>query len=359
MSHLQKSMHRTIYLHAGVAKTGSSALQIFLMNHRQALAELGFFLPKTGTISRAHNHRNLVQAFNPQYGMPRLLAELGRELAAEGQPERVLLTAENFAPAFAEPGFVDSLTARCAALGYRIHVIAYLRPQPAAINSRYCQTIKTWAHNQSMAEFAAAEFVSVRQDYSLLFANVLARKDIQVTLRPYSRNTLRDGLAANFMAALGVGGEEAARLGRAESTNRSPGPKTMAAWRELRARATAELPGVRRHALAALTIPLIKITDELGWNDKAFYDINAELHHNIARHLAASNDALAQRVWNARWDEVFGLEEAQIKPLNVYDPGSASREDREAFADFIEQATAAMHFFVGNAPDNDETGDDD
>jgi hypothetical protein len=81
-------LRRTLIVHAGLPKTGSSTIQRFLTDNRQGLAGLGIFLPRTGTGRHAHNHSNLVNAFGMPDGQSDVLSRLQSELASAGLPER-------------------------------------------------------------------------------------------------------------------------------------------------------------------------------------------------------------------------------------------------------------------------------
>ena len=48
-------MKKKLYLHIGMGKTGTTALQDFFAHNRQALGEMGISYPERGTMSNAHH----------------------------------------------------------------------------------------------------------------------------------------------------------------------------------------------------------------------------------------------------------------------------------------------------------------
>lgn len=339
-------------------KTGSTAIQVFLTENRRALNACGIFLPVTGTVRHAHNHRTLANAFAPRGHVPGLIAALAREIEAAGRPERVLLTAENFSLNFSKPGYAGNLLRHCQTMGYRVQVIAYLRSQPAAINSRYCQTVKTWVHAATLNEFAVEDIRNGRHDYAALFSTVLDRPDISVSFRPFTRSHLMNGLVADFLTAIGLGEQDRQAFTQPRPINISHGPKTVAAWLELRRRITLELPDVPRRLLIPIATPLGKIADALGWNEAPFQGVNEALHRGILDRFAASNGAVAQLGWRKSWRDIFAAEEDAIRPLNLFDPAAAEAGERAEFEDFIADAMAFVRMIVtANAAGGGSRGD--
>ncbi len=346
-----------------MVKSGSTTIQKFLEDNRDAVAEAGLFIPLTGTIQHAHNHRSLVAAFSPQKNGNRLLGPLRREFRQAGLPPRALLTAENFSLRFPETGYVDKLAQYWTELGYDLHVAAYLRAQPGAINSRYCQNLKHWTHAMTMTEFAAAEIQSGRHDYSSLFAEVVDHSGIATSFRPFSRRILQTGLVADFLQVIGVAEPRPGAFAETGNFNRSPGAKTVAALLALRRWTWAELPHLTGRELSPLTTPLIKIADGMGWNDRPFYGVDADLHRSIVAHFADSNERMARRAWNCSWRNHFADEEEVARPLSVFDPQSAEGPERDEWNEFVAQAKDMIHHFtsekVPSATDSGQDGIED
>ena len=50
---------KTLYLHVGTHKTGTTAIQALLTTRSDAFAQAGLFVPQTGRIDEASGHYNI------------------------------------------------------------------------------------------------------------------------------------------------------------------------------------------------------------------------------------------------------------------------------------------------------------
>ena len=339
-------MTRILYLHAGPPKTGSTSIQIFFRDNAAVFARQGFYRAVTGTEQRSHYHLDLVDAFRPERAPSPLLDRLKDELNTQGLPERVFISAEHFAARLPDPAYLASLQTFCDVLGYRLHIAAYVRPQPVLLNSLYTQSVKSWRIVPAMEQFSGRELQSGRHDYLKHFSSVLHSSTIGLTLRPFNRAVLKRGLTADMCEVMGLDTKDE-NLVAPDDANVAPGPRTVAAFQRLRRRTTTEFPELDRDRLAALTWPLLHAAGALGWNDEKFGGIDPALHVRLKAHFRASNERLALRVWSKSWDEVFTEAESNPPPFNIFDPALAAPSERRAFRDFIEQSLEAIGDLAG------------
>ena len=340
-------MTKTLFLHAGPPKTGSTAIQTFIRDHAGAFAAQGLYWPKTGTEIRSHYHRALIDAFHDGHKQAPMRDKLAAELRGAGLPERVFLSAEMFASRLGQRAYFDTLVAFCASLGYRLHVILYIRPQSPLLNSLYTQHVKNWRPAIPMARFLEHQMASGRHDYASLFATLLDDPGVDATFRPFNAETLMRGIEADVLSALGLAFPPGATAQPRGSVNASPGPRTVAAFLQLRRRVTRELKQVDAERLRALTWPLLRAADALGWNADKYGGITAELHDALSRHYAAANDAFARRAWGKAWGEVFAPGECLPPSLNVFDPAEADASVLNEFKAFVEESFESIEELAG------------
>ena len=135
-------MKPSLYLHIGRPKTGSTALQHFLMKNRKALLEQDILYPITGNyqlsshlFAYAYSEQMRKDARLPDIDAPALWGKLGVEFAAAGVSS-VILSSENFW--FSDPSELK------ADIGedFSVKVIAYIRRQDHVIASSFCEEVK-------------------------------------------------------------------------------------------------------------------------------------------------------------------------------------------------------------------------
>ena len=140
---------RNLYIHCGLPKTGTTAIQRFLTAERDKLADLGFDYPQLGLCSFGIAHHNLSNElfghndFNPERGSIRdFLDYLER-------PERkpnVIISSEGFINCVSsqrsQQGFLDFLRAAITR-NDNIYVILAFRMFSKYFDSWYVQRLKT------------------------------------------------------------------------------------------------------------------------------------------------------------------------------------------------------------------------
>ena len=133
---------KTLILHAGMGKTGTTAIQHTFWNNRAALARAGIAYPAIGAASGAHHLISPHIMADPTAQMPwrRHLApgEWAPKVAALPEP-RVFMSSELISSA--EP---DQIAAFCAALApfFDLRLCLYLRRQDDMIAAGYAQGVK-------------------------------------------------------------------------------------------------------------------------------------------------------------------------------------------------------------------------
>lgn len=181
-----------IYLHIGWHKTGSTAVQKFLFQNRQALRErLGIHYPSAGLDKVAHNF----PAWALQPRRTRMLKEMGfkrnpegliREMieeAARLQAKAVLISSEEFSPI--ERYSLEKLARGFE--GHRVIVIAYVRRQDEHIESTYNQMVKYWRsrYAKPLAPYVAAHMKAEKLNYHYHFgrwAEVFGKDSLRIRI---------------------------------------------------------------------------------------------------------------------------------------------------------------------------------
>ncbi len=209
---------KTLYLHIGMGKTGTTALQLFFADNRHALQQQGILYPKLGEVSSAHHK------LSPH--VPRFLENTWSFMsAAEWAPQvantdcrSILLSSElisRTSPEQVEP-FCDSVQAL-----FDLKVVIYVRRQDDIIMASYNQHIKSGMQKRPILDIYR-EMIP-KFDYEALLSPWEESVGADgIIVRPYEYGQFFDGdLRKDFLK--NVLGTEVGERFRFDSTNPNPG----------------------------------------------------------------------------------------------------------------------------------------
>ncbi len=134
---------KQVFLHIGQHKTGSTALQRFLLANRGRLIETRVLYPQTGrvNIQGAPCERHMLLSLQP-LSDPEMIPRLEREIAAS-PADTAVISGEGFCRASARPQLRKGIKHLAAGLaGHDCRVLVYLRPQEELAQSLYNWRIK-------------------------------------------------------------------------------------------------------------------------------------------------------------------------------------------------------------------------
>ncbi|WGW06054.1 hypothetical protein [Tropicibacter oceani] len=190
---------KTLYLHIGRGKTGTTAQQKALADARPALLRAGLDYILAGDMGRGHGHQEFAKSFitlPPAVMVPAKAPEAIRAQTAQqicdSPAPAVLLSSENFPLAD-----IDALRDWIAALPVKVavRVILFARSQDELAESEYNQLVKLKRETRSAADYAAAlegaDFFAEAEAWAARFGreNILCR--------------VYDGAAQDAVARLG------------------------------------------------------------------------------------------------------------------------------------------------------------
>jgi hypothetical protein len=197
---------KNIYIHAGLHKTGTSALQLALYQNQNDLLEQGFYYPKIGIPPKYHGHHNIAwqfsrdRRFRPEFGdMNSLLAEIGR-----AKTNTVILSSEDFESSLLRPHRMQKISSCFLKNQIKVCFVIYLRSQIDYIQSLYFELLK-WGYGDEFHAFMRRASMLNRVEYKeweFIFNYAELRKslqsiaDIEVIFRDYDdligKNTVSD-----------------------------------------------------------------------------------------------------------------------------------------------------------------------
>lgn len=327
------SGEKTLVVHSGTYKTGSSAIQVYLARagHAGALASGGAAYPRTGR-STGVQHGNLAaelrngSAFIPENGgWDALLAEI-----TTGEAATTVVSSEHFAAL--RPAQLEVIGQKCRAAGIRVRWVHYIREQASFYNAFYVERIVTMRPefldiiNLPFEEFGTWSPIDLGLMRYAGFAECVltAIPEVDLRLRPFSRAHLAGGDAIeDFCATAGVPYDPE----YAASTNVGTGWRTVETARRLTplvkrgklARQLKDAPNP--HALrmrwnALIRSEFVKATTELGWNDESAVYLTPQFRERLLAEYAEDNARVAELA-GFDWPAIVAAEPA--KPYNIGD----------------------------------------
>lgn len=202
-------MKPKIILHIGINKTGTTSLQHFFSQNRQALIKNGLLYPATGIHDHAHHHFSRILGFDPRRKLLGVidepsLAEMRNNLFTEvvkSNAGKVLISSEYLMI----PGKVRRV--RNFFDDFEVKVIVYLRRHDFWLESAYTEAIKnrkTLPWDGGIEKFL--EFTKHRRPRRDQFRKLVDRwsrwfgKE-NIIVRPYEIQQNKPNLLADFIHA--------------------------------------------------------------------------------------------------------------------------------------------------------------
>jgi len=151
---------RTVFLHIGPHKTGSTSLQQYLHHNRAVLARQGFLYPRSGCLDgRRYGQHDFARSIAGRGSFD--VARLQEEIEASGN-DKILLSSEEFS-LVRDPGTI----VRCFD-GFDVKAVIYCRRQDELLLSHFNQRVKVGSTGDSLEQFAARLLKQGRLDLNAL-----------------------------------------------------------------------------------------------------------------------------------------------------------------------------------------------
>ena len=196
---------RTLLVHIGLPKTGSTSIQRMLRVLARPLRRRGIHVPGAGRNADGA-HWNLVHEYmgNRKYEARRGgWAELSRELRESRSARRFVISAEAFSMRRAEDAAIPRIASLAGAADLDVEIVAYVRPQHRFIESDYSDSCKGFEMRPFEA-FLEARLDHSRYDYNECFRPWRKAFGNRLGVYPLEAAHMPAGLLPHFLAVLGV-----------------------------------------------------------------------------------------------------------------------------------------------------------
>lgn len=201
-----------IFLHTGVWKTGSTAIQTFLAKNAGLLRTGGVLIPEYASNMQNYNHlfERLVE--RDEAGVQSVAESIGRDIAA-ADPETLIISSEHFW--HAPPDVLERIAAMLRRFSNDVRVIAYIRPQDDMWASLYAQQAKffrvrsahnIWGNGDYIGPAIAENAMFYHRCFSV-YQQIFGTNAVQ--LRLYDRSAFPDGdVVQDFLDCVGIPGSD-------------------------------------------------------------------------------------------------------------------------------------------------------
>jgi len=318
---------RKLVVHAGQHKTGTSAIQMFWLENRDVLLQLGYLYPKSG-MNRNGNHKGLIQSIlnEPcralfEHAKTDLIAELEKNPDAT-----VVVSAEYLERFLVSEGRRKQIMSSFKTLASHIQIVVYIRPELEKINSAFVQGVKSFKNHTSFKDFALSRASQIGENYRQ-FSQVADPPQVAARFLPYNDDVRRSGVVKHFLETIGLSSQEIASCKPERRVNESVGPIAVAAANETLAQLMASGPAPSDRQRAELKKALVNlIAKELP--EQPFQGMHTEIIQEIASRGFQHQEDFAQTTWGKSWNEIFSgndLQKCNAFQLSTSDLETAER----------------------------------
>ncbi len=282
-----------VYLHIGWHKTGSTAIQAFMMRNRSAiLKECGILYPVTGHSTIGHH----LAAWSLQDPITSTLAkEINFSETAEVVFSRIFEEAESYGAttlvlSSEEFGTTNQYSiVRLARIlkGHEVKLIVYLRRQDEYVESLYNQCVKDYGARvgESFEHFLRAAYLdygSYLDDWASLFSG------LSINVRIYDRSRFPEkNVVLDFMQAIGLAPSPSYQMNNMEA---NPSLSTRSVKVLARVNAEVSLDRAEHERVVAI---LLNAETEENRNQKVFLSPSSRL--TLLNNFKSSNEKMFKR----------------------------------------------------------------
>lgn len=130
---------RTIFVHSGLHKTGSTAIQKYLNENKKEIEKENIYIPSTGQgFKKWVNHSLIIQSLFGIYNAPKdLVNNLEKEISS--RKENILLSSEDFSHLFSNKKILNFFCSKFEKKRYKIIFIIFFRNDLNYLSSLYTQ----------------------------------------------------------------------------------------------------------------------------------------------------------------------------------------------------------------------------
>jgi hypothetical protein len=211
-------MKKTVYLHVGTFKTGTSSIQSFLVSNAGTLEQHGYFVPRGQLIGHHELPLSLIKDFSnfraawPGFqGDSRQNWENILEQINKSPCDKVIISSENFCDFVNEHcrNASEELGAKLQSYlaGYDVKVIVYIRPIDSCLNSMCAEIIKNTplaSPDSFFRDSIDRKSIHLHPSTYLNFFSNLFGKDALI-VKKYARDAFAGGtVVADFLETIGI-----------------------------------------------------------------------------------------------------------------------------------------------------------
>ncbi|WP_328528403.1 hypothetical protein OG984_22485 [Nocardioides sp. NBC_00368] len=299
-------MQKTLIVHSGTFKTGSTAIQSFLARaSKEGNLPPDVAYPTIGRGEHSIQHQNL---YSQLVGEVLFMPALGTweqlvESIASGSAETTVISCESFS--LLKPEHISAIGDYARQAGAQVRWVHYVRDQATFYNAFYVERLMVMRPEH--AELVDLPFEDFREwsplDMSFLhygqFAETIttAIPDVDLRLRPFIRKELRDGNAVtDFLSTcelpLQGTGAASSNVGsgwRTVETARHMAPIVAAAPMRGRLRGADSWKATRLRWIQILRGEFVTKATQLGWNDTSAVYMTPEFRQELLEDYREDN----------------------------------------------------------------------
>lgn len=328
-------MKKTIYVHIGPHKTGTTTIQRNLFANEEMLYGAGILCPQTGRAFplSAGNHnlvwelrRNFDNRFDSQKGT---WYDLLNELEAT-ECSRIILSSEDFS--LLDQFQIKSL--QQITEDYNVKIIMYLRRQDEALQSTWVQLVKF-----SKAVLKIGSFFNWIEKNNCTAGNVEYLKIIKKWESVFSKENIilqvlnpshhKGTLFSDFLLLCNISIKS---LTEVPNANVSPGVKTIEAIRLIKE--NVNFSNVSTKQLGYFINNMIKFGNANGWNQEKLNYLSKNLSNSIMNRHKQSNHIIAKEYFNGN-EYLFEKTRKTSEPITSFTYSNFSKEELITIYTFI------------------------
>jgi hypothetical protein len=324
---------RRLVLHIGHPKTGTSTLQGFLYTHREQLLERGVLYPlESDSIG---SQLNLARSFERGYkpAPNGLTFEKLADQIRDSDAEVFVLSSEWWVVRPDQANAASRIREFAADAGLTVDVLAFVRPQHAYVNSFYTQLVKRFHETRRLARYADEAITRPMLDYSNHLAEWDRGDNMRLIPIPFTSARLQPNLETAFFEAAGLAdraGDVLADAG-ARRANTAPGPLSVEVCRRVGAHLEKRGDANDNRVRGRLSRSVLRVAaQKMSWDKRSFNGLDNELRERLDARVRESNEAFADRYWDADWYEVFAPEYETDLVSNEFGRSQTTMRDRRA-----------------------------